>query len=131
MKKALLSTLLLMPAFATAQTTPAMNQAQMQQMMQQMQGMQSCLQNIDRNDMRNLEQRGRAMQTEIKGLCSRGQRDKAQSAAMNYALKMANDPAVQAMKKCGEQMSKFLPDMPQDAFPSREELHNRHICDEL
>ncbi len=114
-----------------AQMPPNMDQAAMQQMMQQMQGMRNCLQNIDQNELQALQQRGRAMQADVKHLCSQGMRDQAQATAMKYALEMANDPAVQAMKKCGEQMKQFLPNMPQDTFPTSEELHNRHICDQM
>ena len=121
---------LIMPIVASARMPPAMDQAQMQQMMQQMQNMQACVQNIDQAEMKSLEQRGRAMEKQVRQLCAQGKRDQAQSAAMDFAIQTANNPVVQEMKKCGEKMATFMPNMPQPhSFSSTEELRNRHVCD--
>ncbi|WP_305906619.1 hypothetical protein Q9L42_020080 [Methylomarinum sp. Ch1-1] len=104
-----------------------MDQAKMQQMMQQMQNMQRCMQGIDQAEMKALEQRGRTMEAELRGLCAQGKREEAQTAALEFAMETAENSALQTMKKCGEQMQGLLPDLP--LGPSRNDLKDRHVCD--
>ncbi len=129
MKKPMLA-LLFTPTLAFAQMPQTMDQGQMQQMMLRMQEMQSCIQNIDSTQMQALEQRGRAMEAEVRQLCAQGKRSEAQTAAMAFAMESAADPTVQAMKKCGEKMADLMPNLArQQNFPAAEELKSRHVCD--
>lgn len=122
-----------MPLAAFAQVPQnMMDPAKMQQMMQQMQTMQACMQNIDPSEMRAMEQRGRALEKELKMLCARGERDAAQDAAMRYAMETAKNPALQEMKKCGEQMMQYMPKLPyQDMASDDNGEHSGHVCDSV
>ena len=133
MNKTFSALLFVLPLTAAAEMPAGMNMdpAQMQKMMEQAQKLQSCMQQIDRSALKALEQRGRAMETEIKQLCAAGKRGEALSTAMNFAMESMQDPAVQAMKSCGEQVMHFLPNLPTDPADLEKEQENKHICDSM
>ncbi|WP_404356587.1 hypothetical protein [Methylotuvimicrobium sp. KM1] len=107
-----------------------MTEAQMQQMMQQGLKMQECFGQIDSSAMERLSERGQSIDAEITALCRAGNRDQAQSKAMAFALEMANDPAIQAMKKCGEGMADMLPKIVTESEDyGNSETSSRHVCD--
>ena len=132
MKHLTLSLFLLLPLDVNAQMPPGMNQAKMQQMMQQMQSMQNCMKNIDQTEMKAFEQRARKMEAEVKTLCAQGKRDEAQSVAMAFGMEVAKSPSMQQMKKCGEPMRDFLPQMPMlNRDKSENDQSHKHVCDEV
>ncbi len=120
--------LLLIPILAAAQNYQGMNKEDMQKVMQQMQEMQACMQNVDQDKLKALEQRSNRFGAEVKSLCASGKRDKAQQKAISFGKEMANDPSMQAMRKCGELSKGTMPKMPfmdQDIDRSK-----HHVCDQ-
>lgn len=132
MKRLTVSLLSFLIFDAHAQMPPGMNQAQMQKMMQQMQNMQTCMQKIDKTEMKAFEQRAGTMESEVKALCAQGQRDKAQSVAMAFGMDIAQSPSLQEMKKCSEHMKGFVPKIPAaNSVDSDNEPSPKHVCDEI
>lgn len=116
---------------AHAQPPGGMSEADMQKMMQGMQEMQACMEKIDQAALERMGREGEQMNAEIKALCAEGRRDAAQARAMEYGMKIAKDPTMQAMAECGKKMQGVMPQMQQSmAAPTAEELKNRHVCDE-
>ncbi len=128
----------LLTTFLTLFTTlciagPGMSEEQMQQMMQQAQAAQACFEKIDQSKFKELETKGKQMESEIKALCTAGKRDEAEKTAIKYGMEMNNDPALQEMKKCGEmmqgmmgQMESFMP-----SIPEVNENDDSHLCDDM
>ncbi|MEN8262107.1 MAG: hypothetical protein ABFR82_01430 [Nitrospirota bacterium] len=119
--------LVLIPMVAAAQNYQGMNEEEMQKVMQQMQKMQACMQNVDQDKLKVLEQRSNQFGAEVKSLCTSGKRDEAQKKAISFGKEMAKDPSMQAMKKCGELskgMMQKMPFMDQDIDRSK-----HHVCD--
>ena len=119
--------LLLLPAITAAQDYRNMSEEDMQQHMQQMQEMQSCMQNVDQAKLKVLEQRSHKIETEIKSLCAKEQRDKAEKKAISFGKNMANDPTMQAMRKCSEGMEGMMPKMP--FMGQDKDSTGQHVCD--
>lgn len=117
---------LLVPLVASAQNIQGMNEADMQKMMQQMQQVQICMQNIDQSRLQVLEQRSQQMESEIRALCAEGRRDEAEQRAISFGREVSQDPDIQAMRACGEQMQGLLPELP---FSEPENSASRHVCD--
>ena len=118
---------LLLPVVSFAQNYQGMNEADMEKMMQQMQKVESCMENVDQSKLKALEQSSRQMQEEVESLCASGKRDQAQKKAISFGKKVASDPAVKTMKKCGEMMKGMMPKM---SFPDLEkDYSSRHVCD--
>jgi len=108
-----------------------MSDADMQKMMQGMNAMQECMADVDQVALERFGREGEQMHAEVKALCAEGKRDAAQAKAMEYGMKVANDPAMKTMAECGKKMRDAMPQMQQTpGMPSEEELKNRHICDE-
>lgn len=78
-----------------------------------------------------MEQRGRTLENELKGLCARGDRDAAQATAMRYAMETAKNPTLLAMKKCGEQMMRYMPELPYQDLAKDQGGNPRHVCDAM
>lgn len=120
---------LLIPVLAFAENIPGFDQQQMQAMMQKGQEMQACMQNIDQAEMKALEQQGKQMQADVEKLCAAGKRDEALNKAIAYSKDMVKNPAMQAMKKCGEIMKDMMPDLSQFAKDYSSDDSEGHICD--
>ncbi len=115
------------PMVAFAQNYQGVNEGGMQRMMQQMQNMQSCMQNVDQEQLKMLEQRAYQTEADVKSLCASGKRDKAQERAISFGKAISKDPTMQAMKKCGEGMEEMMPKLP---FTHQGEDHSsQHVCD--
>ncbi len=126
----LLSTLLLMPVASFAQNYPGMNEAGLQKMMQEMQKMASCMEKIDQNKIKQIEQRSRQLEAEVKALCARGERDSAQAKVMSFSKELRNDPTLLAMEKCGDMMKGQMPAMPtMPMIDQHEDNASQHVCD--
>ncbi|MGI9537897.1 MAG: hypothetical protein ACR2PB_12560 [Desulfocapsaceae bacterium] len=130
MKTAIIILLLLTPVLALAQNTGGMNQGNMQNMMQVMQQVQECMAGIDQAKLQELQVRSEKMSKEIKGLCSKDQRDKAQKTAISFAKEIASDPTLKQMQKCGEMAQGALPMMGTVETFDEKEYANKHVCDE-
>jgi predicted lipoprotein len=125
---AFIATLSLLAASVHAQQPPAgMNQADMQRMMQGMQAMQQCMAKIDMEKMERLGQEGEKVQAEVESLCKAGKRGAAQERAMEFGMRVAKDPDMQAMRECSKPMQGMMPQpMP---YAGVAENENRHVCD--
>ncbi len=127
MKISAIILLLLMPMITVAQNYQNMSEEDMQKMMQQMQEMQSCMQNVDQAKLKVLEQRSYQMEAEVKSLCANGKRDEAQTKAISFGNEIANDPTIQAIRKCSEMMKGTMPKMP--FMDQDRDRSSHHVCD--
>jgi len=117
---------LVVPMVAVAQNPPGMSDADMQGMMQRMQEMQSCMQQVDQDRLRALEQRTEELGAEVEALCASGKRDQAQKKVISYGKEIERDPAIQTMRKCFEMMGGQMPAKP---FWDDEKFSKNHVCD--
>ena len=129
------SALVVIPVYAQYPQHPqGMTQEQMQQMMQGMMNMAGCYQNIDQQKLEAMGREAQAKEKELKALCAKGERDKAQQEAMTYAQKYMNSEEFQQIKACGEMARGMMPAMPDySVYISKDsgDDSNRHICDDL
>ncbi|MCG6938486.1 MAG: hypothetical protein LJE83_10000 [Gammaproteobacteria bacterium] len=115
--------LLLITTAVNAQNYPGMNEADMQKL----QEMQSCMNNIDQEQLKALEQRQNQFDAEVRALCDSGKRDEAQKKAILFEKEMMKNPAVQAVSKCSEITKGMVPEM---TFMNQDEnSSNQHVCD--
>ncbi len=130
MKRLILTIFFLSPVVASAQ---GMNQQDMQNMMAQMQEMAVCMQAVDKNEMKGLEEDTKKFEAEMKGLCKDGKRDEAQKRAIEFSKKMMASPALTTMRKCTEKMSASMKGMMPNMDPEEmaKDYSNHHVCDEL
>lgn len=94
--------------------------------------MQKCLGKIDSSAMERLSEQNKAFEAEIEALCKADNRDQAQSKAISYDQQMLADPVVQAMKKCGEDISGLLAnivDGQDENSVEQMEKRSRNVCD--
>ena len=127
-----LTTFALLSVFAVAaqaQNPAGMSDADMEQMLQGMEAMHACMADLDQAALEQFGKEGEQMNAEVKALCAEGKRDEAQAKAMEYGMKVANDPTMQAMAECGKKMQNAMPQMQQSSAPTPDELQNRHVCD--
>lgn len=124
MKMPAIVLLLLLPIVAMAQSYQGMSEADMQNMMQEMQ---ACMQNVDQNKLKALEQRSNQFEAEMKSMCASGKRDEAQTKAIAFGMEIRNDPTIQAMRKCGEIMKGMMPMMP--IMKQDKDFSKHHVCD--
>lgn len=131
MKTAIIMLLLFFPVTALAQNFQGMNETDMQKMMQQMQKVQQCMENVDQSEMKDFEQRAQKTDAEIKALCAKGKRDKAQKEAIQFSKEVAKIKAIQEIKKCTEMMQgaqgvlSTMPYIDKDTDYSK-----HHVCDQ-
>jgi hypothetical protein len=135
MKRPLITLSLLLPVSVFAQNYPGMggagmNQADMQEMMKNAQEMQVCMQGVDQSKLQQLEQQARQVETEVKALCNSGERDTAQNEAVSFAREMLDNPDIQKVMKCGEQMRGMMPQMPFMDQASNTDPSSSHVCDQ-
>ena len=121
---------MILPAVAISQTYPGMGKGDMQNMMQQMQQMQTCMQEINQSRLQEFEQRGKAVEREVKNLCAAGKRDEAQDKAMEFGQQVASDPDMQKMIECAKMMSSAMPAMPYMGQASEPDGSSSHVCDQ-
>ena len=127
MKTAAILVVLLLPVTALAQTPQTMNQGNMQNMMQKVQ---ECMASVDQDKLQDLQVKSEKMSKDIERLCSQGERDKAQKMAISYGRKMASDPTLKQMQKCGEMAQGALPMMGNVKTYDEKEYASKHVCDE-
>lgn len=130
MKRLMCFMMLLTPMFANAGNFPGGSPQDMQAMMQKAQQMQACMQKIDRVKMQAFQQRAQQLGTDIKALCAAGKRSEAVTKAMVFSREMAEDSSMQEMKKCGEMMKGFMPDLTNIAETYVNDDSKGHLCDE-
>ncbi|HID81209.1 MAG TPA: hypothetical protein EYH06_02430 [Chromatiales bacterium] len=130
MKLSVIALLFFFNSLALAQNYQNMSEQDMQNMMQQAQKMQACMQNIDQAKMQALGDKAKQVESEIKALCAKGERAKAEKKALKFAQEINNSPDVAAARKCGEMMRGIMPSM---GFidKSPKEKSGGHICDDM
>jgi len=129
MKISLFIFTLLLPAITTAQGYPGMSEADMQKMMQNMQEAQACMQGIDQGRLDAFRQRAEKVESDIKALCAKGERDAAEKAGLSFAREVNTDPDIQQMRKCSENMRSMMPAMPFIPQAGSPDSSGKHICD--
>jgi len=127
MKKIILILFLLSPAIANSQ------QNLDPEVMQQLQEMMTCMATIDQNEMKQLEVKGKKLESEVKALCKKGKRDEAQNVAMKFSKDMMKSQAVIDMQKCTEKVPESLKGMVPDMSSERiaKEFKEKSICDQM
>lgn len=120
---------LLVPVITLAQGYQGMSEADMQRMMQNMQQAQACMQGIDQGRLDAFSKRAEKIESEIKALCARGERDAAQKEGLAFAREVNTDPDIQQMRKCGESMRGMMPAMPFIPQAGSPDTSGKHICD--
>lgn len=98
---ALTSSALCIPATAFAQ----------QDMMALMQEMTLCMQNIDRNEIKAIQDESMQLSTDIKNLCQSGKTEEAQQVATEFSNKAVNSLALKTMQKCMDKMPENMKGM--------------------
>ena len=129
MKTSVIFFLLLLPVTVFAQNYGNMNKADMQNMMQAMQEVQKCMAGIDEAKLNELKKSSEQTKEEIDTLCAQGKRDKAQQQAMAFGRKMASDPTIEQMRKCGEIAQGALPMTGMADIFEEKDYSSRHVCD--
>lgn len=116
-------------AVAAQNQNPNMQGKDMEKLMQ---AMQQCMEKVDQEELRKLEEEGEKFEREIRELCAQGKRDKAQKQAIRYSKMMKKNPTLIQMKECGE-IAKGL--MPEGSMPEQEEFDfdpsKEHVCDDM
>lgn len=105
-----------------------MSEEQMQQMMKQAEEMQKCFGDIDQSAFKELEEKGRQMEAEVKALCQAGKKGEAMKTAMKFGKEISSSKEVQAMKKCGAMAEQMMAQIPMPNI-SDESGSSGHICD--
>ena len=121
--KKLILILVLIPFSLSAQQYPDTDiagQAKMKKMMGSMQKMQTCMLEINKNEIKILERKGRIFEEEMQALCKKGNRDQAQQKAREMFKVMMNDPIAMKLKKCTD----IMQDM-----SSEFSIEDEHVCD--
>ena len=131
MNRKTLCMLLALPAMAMAQGYGDMSQADMQKMMKQAQAMQACLAKIDQKQWNELQNRALDMQREVEQLCAADKRDEAQKVAIRYGKEIADAPAMQSVRECGEIGETILKQTSMTGIAKAHEDEERHVCDAL
>lgn len=127
MNNLLIGALLLLTGSAQAQMPQKLNEAQMQELMEKMGKMQQCMENIQQTEMKAFEKRARDMETQLKQLCARNERQKAQSVAMKFGMEMSQSPLMLKMRECRRHMPAMM-EMPE--FIDHEKM-DKNVCDSL
>ena len=93
--------------------------------------MQECMMNVDQEKLREIEQRSRKLDDELKILCAEGKRDEAQAKAMSFGMELAQDPTLLEMRKCGEMYQEMMPQLPyMGQYQEDDEGRSSgHVCD--
>ena len=63
-------------------------------------------------------------------MCARGKRDEAQEKAIAFSIEIANDPTMQEIRKCQENVKVNMPNMPKMPYMEQEKDNSKgHVCD--
>ena len=133
MKKIAMSIVCVMIASISNAQTQGFSEADMQNMMQVMQKMQECMAKVDQAALDELDQKSKEIDAELKTLCEKGKRDKAQKKAIAYSKEMLKNPALKQMRECGEMVKGMVPEgtMPSMAEDFDYSEDKGHVCDNL
>ncbi|MDX1698116.1 MAG: hypothetical protein R3308_07495, partial [Thiohalobacterales bacterium] len=85
---------------------------------------------LDQSRLEAFQQRAEQVESEIKALCAKDERDAAESKGLAFAREVNSSPDIQMMRKCGEKMRGMMPQMQILAQVDSPETTGKHICDE-
>ena len=120
-----------MPVVVCAENYSGFDQQQMQTMMQKAQEMQACMNKVDRNEMEELEKQGKQLESDVKALCTSGQRAEAQSKVIAFIEEFKNSSSMKEIQKCGEMAKEIMSGFPKMTKSSTSGDSDGHICDNL
>lgn len=101
--------------------------ANLQQLQQHALEMQACLDSIDQSELERLRADSAAVEADIRGLCSAGQRDAAQARAVEFGQRVAATPEMSELAGCTTMLGEMLP--PITAMAVAEAADREHVCD--
>lgn len=121
MRILMVACLMLFSSFAVAQMPAGMQEAV------------DCMQSVDQEAIEDLGRQGEKVSEEVKALCKQGDESGARDVALSYIGAMADNEAVEEVKRCSELMRKVMPDMPIPEIPSAEMYAEEagSICDNI
>lgn len=136
--KKLLGGSLLFASICLPPQASALDPQSMQGMMAAMEQVQACMAGIDQQNLRRLEAKSNAINSELHALCKSGKRDEAQKRGLKYAKEITSDPDLIKMMACTKQLESAMakmpeipgmPAMPDMSFPEIDE--GKHVCDQI
>ena len=97
------------------------------EIMKMMADAQDCMMQLDYQELAAMEEKSKALESEILSLCAAGNEDQAKAVALEFSDEVMNSKTMIGMKKCfagipGMEEQLQVPDF-------REELEQRSICD--
>lgn len=107
----------------------APNEAQMKMIVDQAGAMQACLHDLNVAALSAITGESEALMSEIKVMCADGKRDTAQSAAINFAGRVATSTELKQIADCTAGMEGLLPSMAKLAQQAPNT--DVHVCDAL
>ncbi len=97
------------------------------EMMKMMADAQNCMMQLDYQELASMEEKSKALESEMLSLCAAGKEAEAKAIALEFSDEVMNSKTMQGMKKCfagipGMEEQLEVPDF-------REELEQQSICD--
>lgn len=131
MKNFLTIVLALLSTSAFAQQ-PAFSEGDMNAMMGKMQEMQACMSKVDQKKLKELKKKGEAMHKKVKSLCDAGKKDEAQEQALEFGIKMKDDPEIAKMRECTKDMPEMMKQMQKSNVTDMDkEFTQKDICEAM
>src|SRR5690606_17815860 len=129
--KFLLALALLGPSIA-AQAQQGMSEEQLRLMMQGAAQMQACFANLDQAELEAMGTQAEAVQGELKALCAAGERDQAQTRAVDFAREFADSETLKQMRECGDIARAMIPQVLNYVDENVDNSEgSTHVCDNL
>ncbi|MDH5784301.1 MAG: hypothetical protein OEZ16_01675 [Chromatiales bacterium] len=130
MRPLIFVTLFLVSALSHAAAPQGMNQADMQKMMEQMSKFQTCIEKIDKKQLKEMEREQKKFEDNARKLCTDGKRDEAEKLALSYSIEMSKKPVLEELSKCGKIVEGMAQGMPVTvATDYKKEERTKHICE--
>lgn len=129
--KSLLALALVGLSFA-AQAQQGMSEEQLRLMMQGAAQMQACFANVDQAELEAMGTQAEAVQQELKALCAAGERDQAQTRAVDFAREFADSETLNQMRECGDIARAMIPQVLNYVEENVDNSEgSTHVCDNL
>jgi hypothetical protein len=129
--KSLLALALVGLSFA-AQAQQGMSEEQMRLLMQGAAQMQACFANVDQAELEAMGTQAEAVQGELKALCAAGERDQAQTRAVDFAREFADSETLKQMRECGDIARAMIPQVLNYVDENVDNSEgSTHVCDNL
>ena len=99
------------------------------EMNRNMQQFQACMKGIDQSTILSIQNQAQQLKMQIDALCSSGKLNEAQAKASTAKNILENNPSIQKMKKCSNEMSDFMPNGFTMAIKPNRNHSTNHVCD--